>query len=160
VLFDSVISIDFGETNMTKRTGRCLCGAVSFTLTTEPIATRICWCRDCQHIAANGTVNLLVNAEGISVSGELTEYIKTAESGNQITHQFCPSCGAHLLAMSSARPQFRVLRAGNLDDPSSIQPSMNIWAESAPSWACMSFNLERVEKQPLPPKPSLEVQRG
>jgi hypothetical protein len=53
--------------------------------------------------------------------------------------------------MSSARPQFRVVRAGNLDDPSSIQPTTNIWASSAPSWACLNPALEQVTRQPLPP---------
>jgi hypothetical protein len=138
---------------MTERTGSCLCGAVTFKLVTEPLATRICWCRDCQHLAANGTTNLLVAADGLTTSGVLSEHIKTADSGNQITRQFCPSCGTHLFAISSARPQFRVVRAGNLDDPSSIQPNMNIWASSAPAWACLDSSLERVEQQPQPPKP-------
>jgi hypothetical protein len=139
---------------MAERTGSCLCGAVSFKLATEPMATRICWCRDCQHLAANGTVNLLVAAEGLSITGTLSEHTKTADSGNQVTRQFCPVCGTHLFAKSSARPQFRVLRAGNLDDSSSIQPTMNIWAASAPTWACLDPSIERVEQQPLPPKPA------
>ena len=37
-------------------------------------------------------------------------------------------------------------------DPSSIQPSANIWAASAPGWACLDPALERVERQPMPPK--------
>ena len=139
---------------MTERTGHCLCGAVSFTLTTDPLATRVCWCRDCQHLAANGTVNLLVPAEALSVSGELSEYTKTADSGNSITRQFCPQCGTQLFAKSSGRPQFRVVRAGNLDEPSSIQPDMNIWTASAPAWACLDPALERVEHQPVAPKPA------
>jgi hypothetical protein len=139
---------------MTERTGRCLCGAVSFKLATEPLATRVCWCRDCQHLAANGTVNLLVPADGLTISGVLSEHTKTADSGNEVTRQFCPQCGTHLFAKSSARPLFRVVRAGNLDDPSSVQPSTNIWAASAPIWACLDPVLERVEQQPLPPKPS------
>ncbi|SBT07297.1 Glutathione-dependent formaldehyde-activating GFA [Candidatus Propionivibrio aalborgensis] len=139
---------------MTERTGRCLCGAVSFELAAEPLATRVCWCRDCQHLAANGSVNLLVSADALTISGTLSEYTKTADSGNVVTRQFCPACGAHLFARSSARPQFRVVRAGNLDEPSSIHPDMNIWAESAPNWACLDPTLERVEQQPVPPKPS------
>jgi hypothetical protein len=142
------------EQHMTERTGRCLCGAVSFRLTTEPIATRVCWCRDCQHLAANGTVNLMVAADGLTVSGTLSEHTKTADSGNEVTRQFCPNCGTHLFAKSSARPQFRVIRAGNLDEPSSVQPSVNIWAASAPSWACLDPALERVDHQPVPPQPA------
>ncbi|WKE67113.1 GFA family protein [Gallaecimonas kandeliae] len=138
---------------MTERTGRCLCGAVHFRLAAEPLAARVCWCRDCQHIAANGTVNLVVPAESLAVSGTLAEYSSTADSGNTITRQFCPGCGCHLFAQSSARPQFRVVRAGNLDEPSSIKPGANIWSDSAPSWACLDPALERLSSQPAPPQP-------
>jgi hypothetical protein len=139
---------------MTQRTGQCLCGAVTFTLSAEPIAARICWCRDCQHISANGTVNLLVHADALTTSGTVSEYVRKADSGNDVARQFCPNCGTHLFARSSGRPQFRVVRAGNLDNPSSIRPSMNIWSTSAPAWACLDPALERVEQQPLPPKPA------
>ena len=137
---------------MTERTGSCLCGGVTFKLAADPLAARICWCRDCQHLAANGTVNLLVPTEVLSVAGTVAEHTKTADSGNDVTRQFCPTCGTHLFAKSSARPQFRVVRAGNLSDPSSIQPSVNIWANSAPGWACLDPTLERVDQQPAPPK--------
>jgi hypothetical protein len=120
------------------------------------MAARICWCRDCQHTSANGTVNLLLPAESISYTGTLAEYTKTADSGNAITRQFCPTCGTHLFGKVSARPQFRVVRAGNLDDPSSITPSANVWAASAPEWACMDPTLERVEQQAVAPKPSAQ----
>lgn len=138
---------------MTERSGHCLCGAVHFQLTAEPQMPRVCWCRDCQHLAANGTVNFVVPTESLSVTGPLTEFVKTAASGSQITRQFCSHCGSHLFAHSSARPQFRVVRAGNLDDPSSITPIMNIWASSAPAWACLDPELERLEGQPSPPAP-------
>ena len=139
---------------MSERTGHCLCGNVSFKLVGEPLATRVCWCRDCQHLAANGTVNMLVPADALAISGAVAEFTKTADSGNQVTRQFCPNCGTHLFALSAARPQFRVLRAGNLDNPSSIKPNMNIWADSAPEWACIDPSIERVAQQPLPPKAS------
>ena len=136
---------------MTERTGHCLCGAVSFTLASDPVVVRLCWCRDCQHLAANGTVNMLVATEALAVSGALAEHTKTADSGNAVTRSFCPTCGTHLFARSSARPQFRVVRAGNLDEPSSIRPTMNIWTSSAPEWACFNHELERTERQPQPP---------
>lgn len=136
---------------MTERTGRCLCGAVSFTASAEPLVVRVCWCRDCQHIAANGTVNMIVPADTLQVSGTLAEHAKVAASGNTITREFCPACGVHLFGRSDARPELRVVRVGNLDDPSSIRPGMNIWSQSAPEWACMDPALARVEAQPVPP---------
>ena len=135
---------------MHERTGGCLCGAVRYRITAEPLLTRICWCSDCQHIASNGTVNLLIPAAALAVQGSTSTYTSMADSGHRISRRFCPSCGSHLFAESSARPQFTVVRAGTLDDPSSVTPSANIWAASAPGWACMDPELERVERQPLP----------
>lgn len=133
---------------MPARTGQCLCGSVRYTIGAEPVAARICWCRDCQHIASNGTVNILVPSDSLEVTGPLTEYLSVAASGNQMRRRFCPACGSHLFANSSGRPQLTVVRAGTLDDTSGIRPTANIWCASAPGWACMDEDLERVEGQP------------
>ena len=89
---------------MNQRSGGCLCGAVRFTLTGEPLSIRICWCRDCQHLSANGSVNVLVPEDTLSIRGTLAEYTKSADSGNRVTREFCPSCGTHLFARSAASP--------------------------------------------------------
>lgn len=136
------------------RTGGCLCGQVRYTLTTEPVATRLCWCRDCQHIAGNGTVNALVSSDSLRIdSGSPAAYTRTADSGHQVRRRFCPQCGCHLFADSTGRTGFTVVRVGTLDDPSSVTPGANIWAASAPVWACLDPQLARVTGQPQPPAP-------
>ena len=138
---------------MSERTGSCLCGQVQYRLNAEPVAARICWCRDCQRIAANGTVNAIFPSAAIEVTGELATYTRTAESGNEVHRRFCPQCGCHMLADSSGRPGLTVVRVGTLDEASSVAPSANIWSTSAPAWACLDETLERIDQQPQPPQP-------
>ncbi|MDP9140788.1 MAG: GFA family protein [Pseudomonadota bacterium] len=135
---------------MTEQTGGCLCGQVSYKLTAEPVASRVCWCRDCQHLSSNGTVNAIVPTAAIEISGNTTEYTSTTDSGNQIRRRFCPQCGSHLFSDSSGRPGLTVVRVGTLDDPSSIKPTVNIWSASAPAWACLDSSLERFDRQAPP----------
>lgn len=129
-------------------TGQCLCGAVRFQILAAPQVARVCWCRDCQHLAGNGMVNCVVAAEALQVQGQLAQYRKTAASGNAITREFCPECGAHLFAHSSARPQMRVVRIGNLDEPLAVAPTVNIWTQSAPTWAHLHPDWPCVAGQP------------
>jgi hypothetical protein len=140
-------------TKMPERSGGCLCGQVRYRLPSEPVIARLCWCRDCQHLAGNGTVNAIFPTQGIEVTGAVNEYTRAGESGNLVTRRFCPTCGSHLFADSTGRVGLTVVRVGTLDDPSTIKPLANIWAASAPSWACLDTHLERIERQPLPPRP-------
>ena len=135
---------------MTERSGGCLCGQVRYRITAEPAASRICWCRDCQRIAGNGTVNVMFASDAIEVSGTVAAHTRRADSGNEVTRRFCPACGAHLFADSTGRPGLTVVRVGTLDDPASVRPSANIWSASAPAWACLDDALERFERQPGP----------
>lgn len=139
---------------MTTRTGRCECGAVTYMLSGEPLAVRICWCRDCQRIASNGTVNMLVPATSLTHAGVLAEHLRTADSGNRIIRQFCPACGTHLFSRAEATAQVRGVRVGTLDDPSSVSPQMSIWTQSAPAWACIDPAIPRSERHPPPPAPA------
>lgn len=65
---------------MTERHGGCLCGQVRYRLTADPVRTLPCWCRDCQRLAANGTVNALVPAGALVIEGDLREYGSVADS--------------------------------------------------------------------------------
>ena len=136
--------------------GGCFCGAVRFTIAAEPQAARFCWCRDCQHISSNGTVNAIFPSASIEIEGSPSEYISVADSGNHVRRRFCPKCGSHLFADNTGRPALTVVRLGTLDDPSSINPTANIWAASAPTWACLNSELQKFDKQPqqLQPPPS------
>ena len=138
---------------MSERTGACLCGQARYRLTADPVSVRICWCRDCQRISSNGTVNAVVPSAAIEITGELSAYNGVAASGNQTRRRFCPRCGTQLFSDSSGRAGLTVVRVGTLDDPSSVKPTTNIWCASAPAWAVIDRSLEYIAQQspPLPP---------
>jgi len=133
-------------------TGRCACGAVTATITGEAVATRQCWCRQCQQIAAGSpTTNAMFATDAIVLEGELATTSYTAASGNTLTQSFCGKCGTHVMGQSSARPQFRTIRLGFLDAPHDLAPEVAIWTDDAPAWAVIDPALERFPRQPPPP---------
>lgn len=131
--------------------GGCLCKAVRYRITAAPLATRVCWCRVCQYLAAgNGTVNTCFPSNAITVEGELADYSLVADSGNVMHRRFCPKCGTQMFSEAESRPHLIFVRAGTLDDPEIAKPSATIWVSAAPSWACIDGNIPRVEGQPPP----------
>ena len=133
---------------MEERTGSCLCGQIRFRLKGQPLVSRLCWCRDCQHIAGNGTANAIFPSEAIEIDGESAEYTSMADSGNHVRRRFCAKCGSHLFADNTERPGLTAVRLGALNDPSSITPEANIWVSRAPSWAYLNSSLQTFEEQP------------
>ena len=116
--------------------GGCRCGAV-----------RYCWCRDCQYWAAGScTVNAVFPVEAVTITGKLTDFCSTADSGNQMHRQFCPSCGTPITSASQARPHLIILRGGTFDEPAAVRPVASIWTSSAPDWACVESSLPAFEK--------------
>ena len=132
-------------------TGGCLCGAVRFQFPAAPIAARACWCRVCQYLAAgNASVNAMFRTEGLTVTGELGDYVCQADSGNTMRRRFCRACGTQIFSESVARPDIVVVRVGTLDDREAMRPSSYIWTASAPSWAVIDASLPSCEGQPGP----------
>jgi len=135
-------------------TGRCACGAVTLRIEGEAVATRQCWCRQCQQIAAGGpTHNAIFPAEAVHFHGELASASWPAASGNTLTFHFCPRCGTQAYAQSSARPHLKTVRFGFIDKPHDLKPQMAIWTGEAPSWAMIDPAIEQHAGQPPAPPP-------
>ncbi len=139
---------------MAMHKGRCLCGAVSFSVAADPVALRTCWCRQCQYIGAgSATVNAVFPSEALEVEGETTAIQGMADSGSAMTRRFCPKCGTHLFSQASTRRHQVVIRVGALDEPERFAPQATIWAGAAPPWAAIDEALPKIAGQPAPAAP-------
>lgn len=132
-------------------TGGCLCQAVRYSISAEPIVVRECWCRVCQYLGAGSSaVNVCFPCAAVRVEGTLTDYRSVADSGTVMHRSFCPTCGTPVFSAAESRPHLVFVRAGTLDDPQQVRPAMAIWTASAPRWACIDPGIPHVAGQPPP----------
>ena len=133
--------------------GGCLCGSVRYTVSAQPIVTRVCWCSICQTLASgNATINLAFPVNKIDITGVLQDYASVAESGNKMHRRFCPNCGTQMFSEAEERPNIIVVRAGTLDDTEQVKIEGLIWTSAAPSWAYLNPDVAHIEHQPPAPK--------
>lgn len=131
------------------RTGQCRCGAIRYRVDAEPIAVRLCWCRDCQYWACgNAAFNLIVPRAALRVEGEPRHWECIADSGNHMRRSFCGECGTQLFSGSEENADRIVVRVGTLDDAGDIRPQAAIWTDSAPAWAAIDPAIPSFPRQP------------
>lgn len=134
----------------TTLSGGCICKAVRYEVSAEPVMSVNCYCRDCQYATGGSAAPVMVVPKsGFKITrGELKQYEVTAESGNKVSRGFCPNCGSPILSLLSGFPDLVAVKAGSLDDPAQFKPTMNVWASSAPGWAPLARDLATFDKMP------------
>lgn len=130
-------------------TGRCLCGTITFRLDEGPVATRACWCRDCQYLSTgNASFGVFFRSRALTVFGEPAAFTSASAAGNLIRRRFCGKCGTPLFSDAIAEPDYLVVRLGALDDRELGRPQGTIWTGSAPSWAWIDPDHPQFPTQP------------
>jgi hypothetical protein len=100
-------------------TGRCLCGAVSYSINGQPLGMGQCHCKDCQRASGTGHMSLArFLKDDIVIKGQTTSYASRADSGNTNTRHFCPTCGSRIYGENSARPGVVNVSVGCMEDHS------------------------------------------
>lgn len=134
---------------MTKITGKCLCGNVSFSADTDIKLMANCHCSDCRAAtgAAYGTL-VFVEADALHVNGTPKVFKHTADSGADMEKHFCPDCGSQLFGKNSNRPGAVSLRAGVLDQTDLIKPAVNVYMSSKIPSTPIDPDLKAFDKMP------------
>ena len=130
--------------------GGCLCGAVRYAVSAEPVAFMLCHCRDCQYASGCEPAAVVVVPKPAFrlTQGKPKGYAVKGESGNEVERQFCPDCGTPLFSALAGMAQLWAIKAGSLDDPSWLKPTAFLWTKSAQPWAHRDPALPGFEKQP------------
>ena len=130
------------------RTGQCLCGAIRYRMTAEPVMTLTCHCKNCQR-QAGSALSVIVGLPrgGLEVEGEPTVYEDRGESGQAVYRKFCGTCGSPLFTEAASAPQLDFVKAGTLDDVSWLEPSLHCWTKSAQPWVALG-DIPAIEGNP------------
>jgi hypothetical protein len=116
--------------------GKCHCGAISFTADIDPSRVVVCHCTDCQTLSgAPFRAVAVAPIETFTLRGTPKQYIKTAESGNRRAQVFCPECGTPLYATAPENATAVNIRLGCVDQRAELTPVKQIWHDSAVPWA-------------------------
>lgn len=131
-------------------TGSCLCGAIRYECSAEPIIMGNCHCRDCQQVTGTAfAAAILVPRNAVTITGEVKYYDVIGDSGSLVGRGFCPNCGSRLFSRPPI-PELMGITAGSLDDPREFQPIMDIYTDSAQPWDYMNPDLPKFAKMPPP----------
>jgi hypothetical protein len=120
---------------MTRRTGACLCGAVRYTLDSDPVMMAVCHCTHCQKQSGSVfSANIAVPDTAYQQQGETRIYQDRGDSGQPVYRHFCPSCGSPILSRLAIMPGLTLVKAGTLDDLSGLIPGMEVYVDHAVAW--------------------------
>jgi hypothetical protein len=132
------------------RPGGCLCGAIRYGFSGDPVTLYACHCTDCQTATGSSfALSMVVPRESIEVlRGEPAHYDLDFPDGRRKRAIRCASCGTHLWGAPQRAPQVLILHPGTLDDTSWFEPVGHIWTRSAQPWVRIPTDTLCYEQQP------------
>lgn len=116
-----------------KKSGSCLCGAVTFEIANAPKTTGACHCSMCRKWSGGVFLGVQVAPENLTIKGE--DNIATYTSSPWAERAFCRTCGTSLFYRLTAEGPHQGLchfGIGTLDDPTGIALTEEIFIDEKP----------------------------
>lgn len=136
---------------MSKFTGACLCGKITYSAEAEPAFMGVCHCKDCQRATGSAFEAVIAIPDAsLTVRGTPKTFSVKGMSGKEVHRNFCPDCGSTMMTRVDIMPGLVLLTTGPLDDPSLFKPTMQIFCDSAQPWVELQGDMKRFPGMPGP----------
>ena len=137
--------------------GGCACGSVRYRLASEPLFVHCCHCLNCQRQTGSAfVINALIEGDRVELlAGEPEPVDVPRDDGSSQRIHRCPQCRVAVYS-EYGTPAILFVRAGTLDDPSSVAPDVHIYTRSKVPWVTLpdevpAFNVYYDTKKLWPP---------
>ena len=126
---------------MADLSGRCLCGAVTWTYSGPILWAGHCHCESCRRATAAAFTSFFgAQRANVNLNGPLTDQFS---SEGKVKRQFCTTCGTHMTYQNAKWPSETHLYAASLDDPTQFQPQAHFHWQERLTWVALDDNLPR-----------------
>ena len=110
-----------------------------------------CHCTECQKLSTSPfSVTAVIASSAIEFTGELKEWSRSTDSGNQNIAKFCPTCGNRVYHYNPNEPDKIKLKLKpvNLIDSELFKPSAHVWVGEKLAWYQIPEGVKTFDKQP------------
>ena len=123
--------------------GSCLCSAVQYRISVQPLDAGYCHCRLCQRSSGAPALAWLT----VPVGGFCYTTGRPAifQSSPHSQREFCSTCGTQLAFRRSVSPATVDVTLASLHDPALIAPQYHIWRQSRIAWFETTDSLPRYD---------------
>ena len=113
-------------------TGGCLCGAVQYRATADPIRVVSCHCGMCRRVSGAAFLTFVHFPVGSFewIGREPTRYRSSAEA----ERGFCPECGSTMTMHETVLDDRVQVSLGSLDHPERVRPDDHVWTQEQLPW--------------------------
>ncbi|MFT4099508.1 MAG: GFA family protein [Burkholderiaceae bacterium] len=141
--------------------GQCLCGAIRYRISDEPLTVYACHCTDCQRRTGSAlALSMLVKRTALQVlRGEPVRYFAALDGGRTKAGRMCGACGTRLWGEPAKSPSIIVVQPGTLDQPTGLVPVAHQWVRSAQPWFVFPAGVPLFDTQPSSPTELLALWR-
>lgn len=131
---------------MTHLRGACHCGAITYTIASDPINHALCHCDDCKRHAGAPMVGwAMLPKDGLEVDGSPKIY-HSSEHGRR---HFCADCGTGLFYTNDEMlPGLVDVQAATLEDADALPPQVHIQVAERLEWMKTVHELPEFERYP------------
>jgi hypothetical protein len=134
---------------MTDYTGGCLCGALRYESSGEPLYAGYCFCVDCRKASGSGFIPFMGFARTtISFSGRILTYRSKAANGGDAVRNSCAICAGLVFGGEVDRSDSFTVYAGSLDEPLAFHPTIAIFTLNRPPWVLIPGGMTIFEGRP------------
>ena len=133
---------------MTKHSGSCLCGTVTFLIEGEFSGFYLCHCKYCRKDTGSAhAANLFAQPARLTwLTGE-SDVSSYRLPGTRHCKSFCNHCGSALPSVQISEA-FAVVPAGSLDGDIALKPTAHIFTCSRANWDSALENIPQFERMP------------
>jgi hypothetical protein len=120
-------------------TAACRCSLLKATVTGEPVRVSVCHCLDCKKRSGSAfAAQARWPEEQVQIEGKSRTWTHFADSGNRITHHFCPECGSTVhFRIEGKFDGLVAIPVGAFDDPYFLSPKFSVWEVRKHDWVAI-----------------------
>ena len=114
-------------------TGRCMCGAVTYKVTENPMVDGLCHCNRCRPQSGRASTIIFIHRSAMTITGETVVFDDIGTSGRR-ARRHRPRCGSPLTTEPDLTPDLMMVKVGTLDSNEWFHPVWELFVGRRRPW--------------------------